>query len=152
MTAPMTRWVPSTSMPLSDDQRAFLKAPRFASLATVDPDGGPRQAVAWYDVLPDDRLLVNSRAGRRWPANLQRDGRVGISVIDVENGESWLGLTARVDEVVEDVTRAREDICDLAYRYEDGNPSADSLATFRSQQRITFLLRIEQVHDHLNEG
>jgi len=139
-------------MPISDTQRAFLKAPRFASLATVDPDGAPRQAVAWYDLLPDDRLLVNSRAGRRWPANLQRDGRVGISIIDIENGESWLGLTARVDEIVEDVARAREDICDLAYRYEDGHPSEDSLATFRSQQRITFLLRIEQVHDHLDGG
>jgi PPOX class probable F420-dependent enzyme len=140
------------AQPVSDAQRAFLQAPRFASLATVDPDGGPRQAVAWYDLLPDGRLLVNSRAGRRWPANLQRDGRVAISVIDVENGESWLGLTAHVDEIVEDVTRAREDICNLAYRYEDGRPSEDTLATFRSQQRITFLLRIEQVHDHLNEG
>lgn len=137
------------AQPLSATQRAFLQTPRFASLATVDPDGGPRQAVAWYDLLDDDRLLVNSRAGRRWPANLQRDGRVAISVIDIENGESWLGLTARVDEIVEDVTQAREDICNLAYRYEDGHPSEGSLATFRSQQRITFLLRIEQVHDHL---
>ena len=136
--------------PLSETHRAFLRTPRFASLATVDPDGAPRQAVAWYDLLPDDRLLVNSRAGRRWPANLQRDGRVGISVIDVENGESWLGLTARVDEIVEDVTRAREDIVNLAYRYEDGHPSEESIATFRSQPRITFLLRIERVHDHLD--
>jgi hypothetical protein len=140
------------AQPLSDAQRAFLKAPRFASFATLDPDGAPRQAVAWYDLLPDDRLLVNSRAGRRWPANLQRDGRLAISVIDVANGNSWLGLTALVDEVIEDVTRAREDICDLAYRYEDGHPTEESLATFRSQQRITFLLRIERVHDHLDGG
>jgi PPOX class probable F420-dependent enzyme len=134
---------------LTDAHRAFLRVPRFASFATIDPDGAPRQTVAWYDLLDDDRLLVNSRAGRRWPANLQRDGRIAISVIDVEDGNSWLGLTARVDEIVDDVSRAREDICDLAYRYEDGHPTEESLATFRSQPRITFLLRIEQVHDHL---
>jgi PPOX class probable F420-dependent enzyme len=142
--------MPATAASLTDAQRAFLAAPRFASFATLDPDGAPRQAVAWYDLLPDGRLLINSRDGRRWPANLRRDPRVAISIIEPGDGNVWLGLTAVVEEVVEDVERAREDIVALAHRYQPEGPSEASIAGFRSQPRITFLLRIERVHDHLD--
>src|SRR5262245_33021931 len=140
--------MPTSTTPLSDRQRAFLRAPRFASISTVDPDGAPRQAVAWYELQDDDRLLVNSRAGRRWPSNLLRDRRVAIAIIAVENGESWLGVTGLVDEVIDEVERARDDIVHLAHRYEDGQPSESSIAEFRSQQRVSFLIRITAVHDH----
>ena len=138
-----------TASPLSDVHRAFLRGPRHATLASLDPDGSPRPAVIWFDLLDDDRILVNSRQGRRWPSNLLRDGRAGVSVIEEGDKESWLGLKVVVDEVVDDVERARDDIVALAHRYSDGQPSERAVADFRSQQRITFLLRIEQVHDHL---
>jgi PPOX class probable F420-dependent enzyme len=138
---------------LTDRQREFLRVPRYATLASIDADGSPRQAVAWYDLLPDDRVLVNSRWGRRWPANLQRDGRAAVAVVDAQDGERWLGLTAHVDEIVEDVERARDDIVALAHRYADGGgPDPATIATFRSQPRVTFLLRIDAVHDHLEDG
>jgi PPOX class probable F420-dependent enzyme len=135
---------------LTSAQRAFLREPRFATLATIDPDGAPRQAVAWYDLLPDDRLLFNSRHGRRWPANLLRDGRVAIAVIDADDGERWLGVSGTVDTVIDDVDRARDDIVALAHRYSD-HPSESSIRTFRTQPRITFLVRIDAIHDHLED-
>jgi PPOX class probable F420-dependent enzyme len=141
----------SPAASLTERQRAFLREPRYATLATVDPDGSPRQAVAWYDLLADDRLLLNSRDGRRWPANLRRDRRVAIAVIDAADGESWLGVTGTVDEVIDDVERARDDIVSLAHRYADGSPDAASIATFRSQPRVTFLIRIDAIHDHLED-
>ena len=34
---------------LPDRLRAFIAAPgRLATLATLDPDGAPRQAIVWY--------------------------------------------------------------------------------------------------------
>jgi len=113
-------------------------------------DGSPRQAVIWYRLEPDGRILVNSRDGRRWPANLRRDRRASLAITDTDEGERWLGLTGRVDEIVDDVERARDDIVALAHRYREG-PTADSIATFRSQPRITFRIAIDGVHDHLED-
>jgi PPOX class probable F420-dependent enzyme len=144
---------PTSPTVLTDAQRAFLRAPRYAALATIDPDGSPRQAVAWYDLLADDRLLLNSRHGRRWPANLLRDGRIALAVIDADDGESWLGVTGAVDEVIEDVERARDDIVALAHRYAaPSQPEPGTIATFRSQPRVTVLVRIDDIHDHLEGG
>ena len=135
---------------LTDAQRAFLEAPRFATLSTVDPDGSPRQAVIWYRLEPDGRIMVNSRDGRRWPATLRRDGRAALAVIDFDEGEHWLGISGRVDAIDDDVERAREDIVALAHRYRE-EPTASSLAMFRSQPRITFRIAIEGIHDHLED-
>jgi PPOX class probable F420-dependent enzyme len=133
---------------LSDPIRRFLEAPHAAAIATIDPDGAPRQAVAWYRLEPDGRILVNSRIGRRWPANLLRDPRVALAVTDGRNLWSWVGLTGVVDETV-DTEQAREDICELAHRYEDGQPSPKLLERFRSEPRISFYIRITAAHDHV---
>ena len=53
---------------LSDRVRTFLAAPNYATLATIGEDGTPHQAVIWYRLDPDDRILVNSRSPRRWQA------------------------------------------------------------------------------------
>jgi PPOX class probable F420-dependent enzyme len=135
---------------LDDRQRAYLDRRLFAALATVDPDGSPRQAVIWYRLEPDDRILLNSRDGRRWPANLRRDGRVALAITDIDDGERWLGITGRVESIDDDVERARDDIVALAYRYRQ-EPTPESLATFRSQNRITFRIAIDGVHDHLED-
>ena len=61
--------------------RAFLEAPgRFATIATIDPDGSPLQAVVWYRLRDDGSILINSLVGRRWPSNLLRDPRMSVTV------------------------------------------------------------------------
>ena len=135
---------------LTPAQAEFLGGRHFATVATLDDDGAPRQAVIWYRLEADGRILINSRHPRRWPRNMLRDGRVAIAIPDVDNGLRWLGFTGVVDEVVEDLDRARQDIVDLAYRYStDGTVDPEEEAIFRSQERITFLVRITGVHDHL---
>lgn len=141
---------PTVSVRLEDRLRAFLDQPLFASLATVDPDGAPRQAVIWYRLEPDGRILLNSRAGRRWPANLQRDGRVALAITG-SDGYSWVGITGRVDAIDEDLDQARDDIVALAHRYHPEGPTPSSLAAFRTQPRITFRIAIDGVHDHLED-
>jgi PPOX class probable F420-dependent enzyme len=137
---------------LSPAALAFLREPRFMSVASVDADGGPRQAVAWYDVLPDGRILLNSRTPRRWCVNLMERPTVALSVIDPADGYRWLGLTGMVEEVVEDdVERARDDIVALAHRYHPEGPSEALIAMFRAQPRVTFVVRVTGVHDHLED-
>ena len=143
--------MPTPDPVLSPAFRAFLDAPHFASVASVDPDGTPRQAVAWYRLEPDGRILLNSRTPRRWCLNLMERRRVALSVIDGGDGYRWLGLTGDVEEVIEDVDRAREDIVALAHRYHPEGPSASLIAAFRSQPRVSFLVRITGIHDHLGD-
>jgi PPOX class probable F420-dependent enzyme len=129
--------------------RDFLAPPHVASIATVDPDGAPRQTVAWYRLEDDGRILLNSRTPRRWCTNLLRDPRLAISIVRGDDPYRWLGLTAVVDEVVDDVDRARDDIVALAWRYADAEgPDPESIATFRTQPRVTFLVRVTGIHDH----
>src|SRR5439155_26821514 len=101
---------------LSERVRTFLEQPLYPTLATVGEDGAPRQAVIWYRLEPDDRILVNSRAGRRWPANMQRDGRVSLAIQSAD-GYQWLGISGHVETVDDDTARTREDIVALAHRY-----------------------------------
>ena len=67
---------------LTDAVRAFLAQPFIAMIASLDEDGAPRQAAVWFRLDDDGRILLNSRAGRRWCDNLERDGRMSIAVID----------------------------------------------------------------------
>ena len=143
--------MPKTTDILSADARAFLEAPRFASVATTDDDGTPRQALVWYRLLPDGRILLNGRLPRRWCANLLRDPRVSIAVVDAEDGYRWLGLTGVADEVVQDLEPARNDIVALAHRYHPEGPDEGMVARFRTEPRITYRVRITGVHDHLED-
>ena len=136
---------------LSEPIRAFLERPLFLSLATVDPDGAPRQALIWYRLEPDGRILINSRVGRRWPANLVRDGRVAIAIADPDDGYSWVGLTGHVESVVDDEEAALDDIVGLAWRYHPDGPAQSQLDSFRAFCRITFRIAIDGVHDHLED-
>lgn len=134
---------------LSDRVRKFLERPLYPVLGTSGPDGEPHQAVIWYRLDPDGLILVNSRSPRRWPAELRARGRASLAFMDLDNPMSWVGVQAVVEEVIDDVARAREDIVDLAVRYDDAGD--ETIAAFRSQDRISFRLRITAVHDHLED-
>jgi PPOX class probable F420-dependent enzyme len=137
------------SPPLSDRVRQFLQRPLYPVLGTSGEDGAPHQAVIWFRLEPDDRILVNSRDPRRWPGDLRRDGRASLAFTDPADPFNWVGIQAVVEEVVDDVETARADIISLAERYDEADDH--SIATFRSQQRVSFRLRIVAVHDHLED-
>jgi hypothetical protein len=60
-----------------------------------------------------------------------------------------VGLETVVEEVVDDVAVAREDIVGLSVRYAEDDD--ESSAAFRTQQRISFRLRVIAVADHLDD-
>lgn len=137
-------------MTFPDKIRTFLDDTHYATIATIDPDGGPRQATVWY-TLDGDGLILNSLVGRRWPTNLLRDARVSIAVTDGADGYRWVGLTG-IAEPVTDQAIAHADIAGMARRYHAHEPELlpDMLEGFEAQQRISFRVRVLAVHDHLD--
>lgn len=136
---------------LSESLRTFLDDEHFATIATIDPDGRPRQAVIWY-TLDGDELVINSAVGRRWPSNLVRDPRLSIAIADRHDGYRWVGLTGVV-RVVTDQATAQADIAAMARRYHADEPDeAERLIRdrFERQERISFRLPIASVHEHLD--
>jgi len=134
---------------LPDRVRAHLARPLYAVISTVGAGRAPHQAVIWYRLEPDGRVLVNSRMPRRWPEELERERQASLAFVDLEDPLRWVGLQCVVETVVDDVEQARDDIVALSVRY--GEEDEDSTAAFRSQQRISFRLRPIAVADHLDD-
>jgi PPOX class probable F420-dependent enzyme len=136
-----------TTMRITGWAREVLERPqRFATLATLAPDGAPFQAVVWY-TLRGDVIVVNSAVGRRWPANLVRDPRFSFVV---EDGYDWVGVRG-LAEPLSDQAEAQADIAAMARRYHADDPGhAESLIRerFQRQERISFLLHAQAVSEH----
>jgi PPOX class probable F420-dependent enzyme len=129
---------------LSPAARRFLDAPRFAIVATLNPDGSPIQAVVWYR-LDGDTIVFNSRVGRQWPTNLARDLRVSMTVAD---GYDYVELRGRVT-VDEDPVRSQAVIADLARRYQQTDQTEAQIARFATEKRVTFTLKPSRVFERL---
>lgn len=134
---------------LPNHVREFLERPLYPTIATVGAGRAPHQAVIWYRLEGDGRILVNSRSPRRWPDELQRERQAYLAFSDPEDPMRWVGVQTVVEEVIDEVEQARDDIVELAVRYDEDD--ADSVASFRTQQRISFRLRIIAVADHLDD-
>jgi PPOX class probable F420-dependent enzyme len=73
-------------MPLSlpEAVRALVDGRNFATVATLDPDGGPQTSVVWVG-LDDGDLVFSATEDRRKVRNLRRDPRISVSITDAEN-------------------------------------------------------------------
>jgi PPOX class probable F420-dependent enzyme len=129
----------------SADARNFLAAnpPRYATLATINRDGSPHQIVIWF-LLRDDELVVNSRRGRRWPANLERDGRANLAVFEAEDAVT---ISCSVERVY-DGAAAQRDIAEMAWRYDTPEMAEREIRRFQTEDRVTFVLRPTKVSIH----
>jgi PPOX class probable F420-dependent enzyme len=67
----------------------------FANLATLMPNGSPQVTPVWVDY--DGRhVLINTAEGRQKDKNLQRDGRVALSILDPENPYRYLEVRGHI--------------------------------------------------------
>lgn len=129
-----------SSSPLPDPIRAFLVEPRYATISTLNPDGSPHQAVVWYAIDGDD-LLVNSRRGRRWPTNLEPDGRISVAVPEWSRPTHWVGVKGRA-ELIRQGDAAVADIQAFARHYgKDPEPYA-------GQDRVTFRIVVTSTFEY----
>ena len=67
----------------------------FANLATLMPDGQPQVTPVWVD-FDGHYVVINTAEGRQKDKNLQRDGRVALSIADPDNPYRYLEVRGRV--------------------------------------------------------
>lgn len=94
--------------------RDILTGPNYAHLATLMKDGSPQVTPVWVDV-DGDTVIINTAEGRTKTRNLDRDGRVAISVHDQANPYRYIQIRGKVVEKTR--AGADEHINRLAKKY-----------------------------------
>lgn len=126
---------------IPDQVRAFLHERRFASLATVNPDGAPQQTVMWY-LLDGDEILMNTAVGRVKHRNLEHNPNISVCVEEEYRYVSIAGAaTLNLDQA-----RTHADILRIAQRYE-GTEGGQAYyeRNFRGARRASFRLKVDRV-------
>jgi hypothetical protein len=100
-------------------------------------------------VLDGDEIVFNSRLGRHWPSNMQRDRRISITVAD---GYDHVDLRGEV-EIDEDSELSQAVIAQLTRSYQPDKEIADAqIAGFQKERRVTFRLRPSKVFVRLSDS
>lgn len=116
----------------------LLKKKAFAHLATLMPGGQPQVTPVWVDY--DGRhVLINTAAGRQKDKNLERDGRVALSILDPDNPYKYLEVRGHVVERTRN--GAEEHIDAMAKKYLDKDKYP-----FRQPGEVRVLFKIEPEH------
>ncbi|MEV0383299.1 PPOX class F420-dependent oxidoreductase [Nonomuraea sp. NPDC050643] len=80
---------------LTEEVRNLLDAPNYATVTSLNPDGGPQSSVVWVRTDGDDVLFSTVR-GRRKPRNFERDPRASLLVIDPADPYRYVEVRGRV--------------------------------------------------------
>lgn len=83
------------------DYRDLVSPPRFATVATLLPDGTPHQTVTWVD-SDDDHVLINTADGRRKVKNVRSHPKAGVSVIDPDDPGRYLSVAGEVVAITDE--------------------------------------------------
>jgi PPOX class probable F420-dependent enzyme len=94
--------------------RDLFETDAFAHLATVMPDGTPHVTPVWID-YDGEYVLVNTARGRQKVANVERNPKVGLTVMGPDDPYRYVQVRGEVETVTED--GAVEHIDELAGRY-----------------------------------
>lgn len=95
--------------------RSLAEGPNFGVLTTLMPDGSPQSHVMWVDT-DGHHLLLNTEIHRQKFKNIERDPRVAVTLIDVDDPYSFVEVRGRVVETVGG-SAARDHIDRLARKY-----------------------------------
>jgi PPOX class probable F420-dependent enzyme len=105
--------------------RDLLDGRNFATVATVNPDGGPQTSVVWI-LREGDTVAFSTTAGRRKARNLARDPRISVSVFDTANPYHSVEIRGTA-ELAEDPGRSLPKALSRKYLGEDPPPEPDEV-------------------------
>jgi PPOX class probable F420-dependent enzyme len=80
---------------LPDDVRALFEGANFGHVATLLPDGSPHSVPVWV-CLEDGRIGFFTQERSRKARNLERDGRVAISIADHDKPYNMATIRGRL--------------------------------------------------------
>jgi PPOX class probable F420-dependent enzyme len=123
---------------IPDQYADLLRKKAFAHLATLMPDGQPQVTPVWFDY--DGQFIhVNTAEGRQKDLNLQRDGRVALSILDPDDPYRYLEVRGKVAVRTKDGADASIDQLAKKYLGQDKYP-------FRQPGEERVLYKIAPLH------
>lgn len=123
---------------IPDSHLDLFKKKAFAHLATLMPDGSPQTTPVWVD-YDGQNILINTPVGTQKDKNLQRDGRVALSIIDPDNPYRYLEVRGRVAERTQNGADQHIDAMARKYLGQDKYP-------FRRPGEVRVLHKIRPEH------
>lgn len=114
--------------------RYLLDRPNYVHLTTLRRDGSPRSWVVWAGV-EDERILICTDLGTWKAKDMQRDPRVSLSVVDLDDPYRMAAIQGRVAEVRTDPENAFMD--QLSHKY-TGKPFPH-----RGPNRVCFVIDVD---------
>ncbi|MET0987791.1 MAG: PPOX class F420-dependent oxidoreductase [Steroidobacteraceae bacterium] len=116
----------------------ILQKKALAHLATVMPDGSPQVTPVWFD-WDGQHVIINTAENRRKDRNVQRDGRVALSITDPDNPYRYLEIRGRVAERTKKGADASIDALSKKYLGVDSYPN-------RSAGEVRVIYKIAPEH------
>jgi PPOX class probable F420-dependent enzyme len=113
--------------------RRLLDGKNFATVATLNPDGGPHSSVVWF-ICDGDAILFSTISTRKKARNLARDPRISVTVFELENPYNSVEIRGTA-ELLDDPEKALP--MTLSHRYLGIDPPAESDEQTRLIVRVT---------------
>ena len=120
------------TVPLNDTARRLLDAKTFATVATLNPDGGPQTSVVWVKREGDVPVFSTTKQ-RRKGRNLLRDPRISLTLVDPEDPYTHVEIRGRA-ELTDDPGNALGH--ELSHKYVGVDPPQDPEWAERVQVRV----------------
>ena len=121
-----------------ESTQALLDGRNFATVATVNPDGGPQTSVVWF-MRDGDTVVFSALAGRRKVRNLARDPRISLTVFDLANPYHSVEIRGTA-ELAEDPGKSLPRTLSQRYLGQDPPPEPDELT------RVIVRIRPEKIN------
>jgi PPOX class probable F420-dependent enzyme len=118
---------------LDDFARALIDGHSFATVATLNRDGGPQTSVVWID-RDGDAVVFSITDDKQKARNLARDPRISLTVFDRENPYRSVEVRGTA-ELIDDPKR--ELSYRLTHKYLGQDPPPDPPGSNRLIVRVT---------------
>jgi len=129
------------SVLITPEVAEFFRKPITAAIATINPDGSPQITYVWYE-FDGERFLISTTDDRLKSRNVERDARIGLSMLDPENPFRYVSVRGKVRVTKE---HASDLILKLAVRYQ--GPKGEAYGrSMQGPSRIILTLTPEQVY------
>ncbi|UMP05553.1 PPOX class F420-dependent oxidoreductase [Amycolatopsis sp. EV170708-02-1] len=122
---------------LPEPVRALVDGKNFATVATLDADGGPQTSIVWVG-LDDGDLVFSATEDRLKVRNLRRDPRASVSITDAENPYRHTQLRGTVT-ITPDPGKTLPKTLSHKYLGQDPPPEGDDV------ERVIVRLRVERI-------
>lgn len=115
----------AVSVAFNEETRKLLDGKSFATVATLNRDGGPQTSVVWI-ARDGDAVLFSTTAGRQKARNLARDPRISLTIFDTENPYQSVDIRGTV-ELIEDREKTLPRKLSQKYLGEDPPPEPEEV-------------------------